>query len=386
MIDTFDFDKPLKQTQQVAEELLALLSNSIAEESINSNENYSSDHSSDHESDGVHRHLSHLRLAKARRAYQKAKHSVTEDDYEEAIEHCRRGLLHVDLAKKHFNSNKTELSQITAPAPQFAEGSCEESIQALIEAITKIKLVVEYKKINLNRRLQERLLAVVQSLQDAIESYGQPGTSNRKATKLAECGQVWAQYIYGHLNNDELYVQKHQNKTLRSLSSFAWQITTKFSSLTTAPGLNQINQIRSQMHSLESSLESALTAYMKDNTNDLEKFLRLGLIESQALMQYEVRAERSVQVSTEDQPPVNFNLLANESTSLREDLARMATLLKKYHPDASKAQIALEKLRQTLPQMKRALKDEEWQQAARLLDMCESNTALLKTEIAKLDI
>lgn len=31
MIDTFDFDKPLKQTQQVAEELLALLSNSIAE-------------------------------------------------------------------------------------------------------------------------------------------------------------------------------------------------------------------------------------------------------------------------------------------------------------------------------------------------------------------
>ncbi len=382
MIDTFDFDKPLKQTQQVAEELLALLSNSIAEESINSNE----DHSSDHQSDGVHRQLSHLRLAKARRAYQKAKHSVTEDEYEEAIEHCRRGLLHVDLAKKHFNSNKTELSQLTAPAPQFAEGSCEESIQALIEAITKIKLVVEYKKINLNRRLQERLLAVVQSLQDAIESYGQPGTSNRKATKLAECGQVWAQYIYGHLNNDELYVQKHQNKTLRSLSSFAWQITTKFSSLTAAPGLNQINQIRSQMHSLESSLESALTAYMKDNTNDLEKFLRLGLIEAQALMQYEVRAERSVQVSTEDQQPVNFNLLANESTSLREDLARMATLLKKYHPDANKAQSTLEKLRQTLPQMKRALKDEDWQQAAHLLDMCVSNTVLLKTEIAKLDI
>lgn len=381
MIDTFDFDKPLKQTQQVAEELLALLSNSIAEESINSNE----DHSSDHESDGVHRQLSHLRLAKARRAYQKAKHSVTEDDYEEAIEHCRRGLLHVDLAKKHFNSNKTELSQLTAPAPQFAEGSCEESIQALIEAITKIKLVVEYKKINLNRRLQERLLTVVQSLQDAIESYGQPGASNRKATKLAECGQVWAQYIYGHLNNDELYVQKHQNKTLRSLNSFAWQITTKFSSLTAAPGLNQINQIRSQMHSLESSLESALTAYMKDNTNDLEKFLRLGLIESQALMQYEVRAERSGQGNKADQA-ANFNLLANESTSLREDLARMATLLKKYHPDASKAQNALEKLRQTLPQMKRALKDEEWQQAARLLDMCESNTALLKTEIAKLDI
>ncbi len=381
MIDNFDFDKPLKQTQQVAEELLALLSNSIAEESINSNE----DHSSDHESDGVHRQLSHLRLAKARRAYQKAKNSVTEDEYEEAIEHCRRGLLHVDLAKKHFNSSKTELSQLTAPAPQFAEGSCEESIQALIEAITKIKLVVEYKKINLNRRLQERLLAVVQSLQDAIESYGQSGTSNRKATKLAECGQVWAQYIYGHLNNDELYVQKHQNKTLRSLSGFAWQITTKFSSLTAAPGLNQINQIRSQMHSLESSLESALTAYMKDNTNDLEKFLRLGLIEAQALMQYEVRAERSGPGNKADQS-ANFNLLANESTSLREDLARMATLLKKFHPEASKAQTALEKLRQTLPQMKRALKDEEWQQAALLLDMCESNTALLKTEIAKLDI
>lgn len=384
MIETFDFDRPLKQTQQVAEDLLALLSNSIAEESINSNENYSSDHTSDHENDGVHRQLSHLRLAKARRAYQKAKHSVTEDDYEEAIEHCRRGLLHVDLAKKHFNSNKTELSQLTAPAPQFADGSCEESIQALIEAITKIKLVVEYKKINLNRRLQERLLAVVQTLQDAIESYGRPGTSNRKATKLAECGLVWAQYIYGHLNNDELYFQKHQTKTLRSLSSFAWQIATKFSSLTVAPGLNQINQIRSQMHSLESSLESALTAYLKDDTNDLEKFLRLGLIESQALMQYEVRSERSGLENKNDH--ANFNLLANESTSLREDLARMATLLKKYHPDASKAQSTLEKLRQTLPQMKRALKDEEWQQAALLLDMCAINAALLKTEIAKLDI
>ena len=201
MTGSFDFDKPLKQTRKVAEELLALLSNSIAKESINSNENQASEQ----ESSAVHQQLSHLRLAKARRAYQKAKHAVTDDEYEEAIEHSRRGLLHVELARKHFNSTKTELSQLTAPAPQFAEGSCEESIQTLIEAITQIKLVVEYKKIVLNRRLQERLLDVVQSLQDAIESYGQPGASHKGATKLAECGQVWTQFIYGHLNNDELY-------------------------------------------------------------------------------------------------------------------------------------------------------------------------------------
>ncbi len=125
---------------------------------------------------------------------------------------------------------------------------------------------------------------------------------------------------------------------------------------------------------------------MTDNTNDLEKYLRLGQIESQALKQYEVHAESSVQVSTEEQAPLNFNLLATESTSLREDLARMASLLKKHYPDAKKAETALDKLRQTLPQMKRSLKEEEWQQAARLLDMCESNTALLKNEIAKLDI
>ncbi|MBP9091468.1 hypothetical protein KBI23_10595 [bacterium] len=382
MTGSFDFDKPLKQTPKVAEELLALLSNSIAKESINSNENQASEQ----ESSAVHQQLSHLRLAKARRAYQKAKHAVTDDEYEEAIEHSRRGLLHVELARTHFNSTKTELSQLTAPAPQFAEGSCEESIQTLIEAITQIKLVVEYKKIVLNRRLQERLLDVVQSLQDAIESYGQTGASNKGATKLAECGQVWAQFIYGHFNNDELYSQKHPNKALRSLTSFAWQITTNFSSLTSSPKLKQTNQLRAQMHSIEKSLESALDAYMTDNTNDLEKYLRLGQIESQALKQYEVHTESSVQVSTEEQAPLNFNLLATESTSLREDLARMASLLKKHYPDAKKAETALDKLRQTLPQMKRSLKEEEWQQAARLLDMCESNTALLKNEIAKLDI
>ncbi len=382
MTGSFDFDKPLKQTPKVAEELLALLSNSIAKESINSNENQASEQ----ESSAVHQQLSHLRLAKARRAYQKAKHAVTDDEYEEAIEHSRRGLLHVELARKHFNSTKTELSQLTAPAPQFAEGSCEESIQTLIEAITQIKLVVEYKKIVLNRRLQERLLDVVQSLQDAIESYGQPGASHKGATKLAECGQVWAQFIYGHLNNDELYSQKHPNKALRSLTSFAWQITTNFSSLTSSPRLKQTNQLRAQMHSIEKSLESALDAYMTDNTNDLEKYLRLGQIESQALQQYEIQAERNVQIRTDEQAPVNFNLLATESTSLREDLARMASLLKKHYPDAKKAETALDKLRQTLPQMKRSLKEEEWQQAARLLDMCESNTALLKNEIAKLDI
>ncbi|CAN5588431.1 hypothetical protein BH11CYA1_BH11CYA1_46550 [soil metagenome] len=38
MIDNFDFDKPLKQTAAVAEDLLALLSQSIAEESIHSDE------------------------------------------------------------------------------------------------------------------------------------------------------------------------------------------------------------------------------------------------------------------------------------------------------------------------------------------------------------
>lgn len=382
MTGSFDFDKPLKQTRKVAEELLALLSNSIAKESINSNENQASEQ----ESSAVHQQLSHLRLAKARRAYQKAKHAITDDEYEEAIEHSRRGLLHVELARMHFNSTKTELSQLTAPAPQFAEGSCEENIQTLIEAITQIKLVVEYKKIVLNRRLQERLLDVVQSLQDAIESYGQPGTTDKEATKLAESGQVWAQFIYGHLNSDELYPQKHPNKALRSLTSFAWQITTNFSSLTSSPRLKQTNQLRAQMHSLEKSLESALDAYMEDNTNELEKYLRLGLIESHALQQYEVQAERNVQIRAADQEPVNFNLLATESTSLREDLARMASLLKKHHPDTKKAETALEKLRQTLPQMKRCLKAEEWQQAALLLDMCKNNTAVLKSEIAKLDI
>lgn len=382
MIRSFDFDKPLKQTRKVAEELLALLSNSIAQESINSNEN----HANEQESSAVHQQLSHQRLAKARRAYQKAKHAITEDEYEEAIEHSRRGLMHVDLAKKHFNSNKTELSQLTAPAPQFAEGSCEESIQTLIEAITQIKLVAEYKKVVFNRRLQERLLDVVQSLQDAIESYSQPGSSSKRTTKLAEWGQVWAQFIYGHLTNDELYPRTHPSKSLRSLTNFAWQITTKYSSLTASAQLKQRHQVRAQMHSLEKSLESALEAYVEDNTNDLEKHLRLGKIELQALKQYEVNAECSVQVGTDYQTPINFNLLAAESTSLREDLARMASLLNKHHPDATRAEAALEKLRQTLSQLKRALKEEEWPQAALLLDVCKSNSAQLKIEIPKLDI
>ncbi|CAN5203956.1 hypothetical protein BH11CYA1_BH11CYA1_49530 [soil metagenome] len=325
------------------------------------------------------------RLNKARRAYQKAKQSVTLDDYEEAIEHSRRGLLHVELAKRHFNSSKTDLSQLTAPAPNFSEGSCEESIQTLVEAITQIKLVVEYKKITLNRRLKERLLEVVQTLQDAIESYGQ-ADSDKEATKLAECGLVWAQFVYGHLTNDELYSKKHPNKAIRSLNSFAWQITTTFSRLTLSSGLSQINQVRSQMHSLEKGLQSALDAYMKGDSNNLEKFLRLGQIESQALSKYEAHAQSSAQTKKESELSANFNLSASESTSLKEDLARMASLLKKHYPTATKAQQAVEELGETLPKMKRALKEQNWQQAAILLDLCESNADILKSEIAKLDI
>ncbi len=376
-MDLFDYDGKNKNRKkasvQIAEQLLSKLSLSVAECS-----------SIDTSDASVHNELYELRLEKARRAHQKAKSALSSDNYGDSSEHAVRGLLHLDLALNHLHSGKIDLGQMTAPAPAFDGGGSEELISMLTDAICRIKLIVEYKTITLNKALTHRLSQVVQLLQDAIEFYGQceeeGGDADNQARKATECGLVWAQFIYGQLTGDELYPKKSLNKSIRVLNQFAWQSTAGiFSAIST---LHKIKDARLHLSSLEESLHDALNAYLEGNDEELEKFLRLGKIEATSLFKYKEIATKDLDSSIVEQGQVDLS--TSDNPSLRENLVEMTDLLVKHHPDPRSPASTTEQLQVQLSNLKRAVKAEQWPQVEILLSSARFNCQILKNEIGKI--
>ncbi len=379
-MDLFDYDgknkNRKKASAQVAEQLLSKLSISIAEFT-----------SIDATDASVHNELYQQRFDKAKRAHHKAKSALNNDYYEDASEHAVRGLLHLDLALNHLHSGKLDLGQMTAPAPNFDDSS-EELISMLIDAICRIKLIVEYKGITLNQALTHRLSQVVQLLQDAIEQYGRceegkdPNhTSDQTAEKTAECGLVWAQFIYGQLTGDELYPKKSLNKSMRALNQFAWQSTAGiFSAI---PSLQKIKEARLHLSSLEESLHDALNAYLEGDSDELDKSLRLGKIEATSLFKYKEFATKDLDNTNSGLQ--NLDLTISENPSLRENLVEMADLLVKNHPDSRTATSTTEQLQVQLSNLKRSIKAEKWSEIEVLLSSARFNCQILKNEIAKIE-
>ncbi len=378
-MNLFDYDGKNKNRKkasvQVAEQLLSKLSISIAEFT-----------SIDATDASVHNELFQQRFDKAKRAYHKAKTALNNDYYDEASEHAVRGLLHLDLALNHLHSGKVDLGQMTAPAPDFDDSS-EELISMLTDAICRIKLIVEYKGITLNKALTHRLSQVVQLLQDAIEQYGRSEEDNEShgqaqmAEKTAECGLVWAQFIYGQLTGDELYPKKSLSKSMRALNQFAWQSTAGiFSAI---PSLQQIKEARAHLSSLEDSLHDALNAYLEGDNEELDKSLRLGKIEATSLFKYKEFATKDLDNSNSSLQNMDFSI--SENPSLRENLVEMADLLAKHHPDSRTAAATTEQLQVQLSNLKRSIKAEKWQEVEVLLSSARFNCQILKNEIAKIE-
>lgn len=375
-MDLFDYDGKIKKrgSAQVAEQLLSKLSMSM--------DQYTGLDASD---GSVHNELYLHRFEKAKRAQQKAKIALAGDFYEEAAEHAVRGLLHLDIAAIHLQSGKIDLAQLTAPAPAFVPSSAEETIEMLIDGICRIKLIVEYKSIVLNKSLKQRLAQVVQLLQDAIEAYAEGKShgavdANQGAQKAAECGLVWAQFIYGQLTGDELYPKKTLTKSMRLLNQFAWQSTAGlFSAI---PSLQKIKEARSHLISLEDSLNEALGAYLDGDSAQLEKYLRLGKIEANSLLKYKEVAGKT---SSANSSASEFDLSQDQHSSLRQDLDETGDLLAKQLSDPRTAIITIEHLQTQLTALKRSIKAENWPEVETSLSSARFNCQILQAEIAKLE-
>ena len=221
-----------------------------------------------------------LRLGKANRAYAKAVNAMAADEPLLSIDHAERGLLHLQIASIHAHTEVVPLSPNQTNAPSYPSGGCEEAIQLLGDAICRIKLLAEYKNIELSKDLRGRLSTVVQNLQDAIENYGRE--DQRMAFDTAVGGLVWCQYIYARLAGDALYPAKQQGKPIRGLYKLAQDAgLAAFDPLS-----RQTKDGRQKINALEDVLQSALNAYFDNGIDEMEKFVRLGEIEATSLTRF----------------------------------------------------------------------------------------------------
>jgi hypothetical protein len=316
-----------------------------------------------------------MRVDKAKRAFAKAMHAMANNESSACIDHAERGLFHLQIASIHGHTEVGQLSASEAGAQSFASGGCEESIVQLADAIFRIKLLAEYKNIDPSKDLRRRLSNVVQNLQDAIENYGRG--EDTLAFDLAAIGLVWCQYIYARLSGDALCPQKQQAKPLRGL----YKLALDAGSAAIDPVSRQTKDGRKKITSLEEYLQSALNAYFEEDQVEMDKFVRLGGIETTSLIRYVARVKTKELVSAmqadklvETKPNQSFKQISSE---IRE-------LIDRHHPEPDQALLALEALHFDVSALRRAMRDEDWQDAQRLIGACRYENDILSREISKM--
>lgn len=323
--------------------------------------------------------LSTSRVDKSRRAQVKALNALQNNDFKEAIDHARRGLLHLELARSHSYTSREDLHQPSMPAPVFDPGSAEQAIQTLSEAICNIKLLAEYRKISLNKSLAARLAEAVEELQEAIETYAQGGRQIKSAQILSECGLVWCQFIYGQLNGDQLVLPESKNKSLRALLQFSRKVSIEV--FNAVPFLVRVKNARHHVRAIEHNLALALNAYLDEDDDEVDKFIRLGSIEAAALIRYKAQSD-----IVDDNEKTNFNLDSLETSTLSENLTETAGHLGKYQPLPQRALRLFEKMQTDLVSLKKLMKAREWPQAEILVKACQVDAGEIEEAIRKLDI
>ncbi len=316
-----------------------------------------------------------LRLEKAKRAYSKAIKSMADDDPKACTEQAERGLLHLQIASVHGHCQIAQLSASEAGAQLFASGGCEESIQQLGDAICRIKLLAEYKSVELSKELRGRLSGVVQNLQDAIESYG--NGDFRSAFDTALGGIVWCQYIYARLGGDALFPPKQQTKSIRTLFKLAWDLGL----VAADPVSRQTRDGRKKVNALEDFLQAALGGYFEDNIIAMEKFVRLSGIEATSLVRHVARTKTKDLVSQMQSASLGEK---SPKQSAKQIISEIRELIDRHHPHPDRSLVALEGLQFNITVLRRAMRAENWKEAKRYIDLCRFETESLTKEASRL--
>jgi hypothetical protein len=319
---------------------------------------------------GGDRLLYGVRLDKARRALSKAKAALAQDDFALCTATLNRGLLHLAMAQLHR-------SDIPAKALgalneyKFAPGSCEEAIYELIEAICKIKVLIEYKKLKPSRHLRTKLAALVLSLQENIENYAGDTEALHHADILIDCqaSLYWSQFLYARLSGELLLPEKTKSSAaLKELH----QLSFKAGKVSFIGAKQSASATKEQRRTLEKFMEAALKAYSDEDDSDFNKFARLATIEGEALQKYlESHPEQ------EQSDPIKV-------TTLKEALLDLENLISTYYPDDEILQNRLSDLKQHYSELKKLVRQGSWSEALEALKRCRSSNLDFQTKISKI--
>ena len=151
---------------------------------------------------------------------------------------------------------------------------------------------------------------------------------------------------------------------------------------------------RDKVANLEHFLASSIDAYLDNDQGEMEKFARLGSIEAAALVTYADRKNEAK--SSEEIMPGSAttddgaSLLADGGSevgskgSFKRITEAVSDLIERHHIKPHKAAIALRELQSTSLSLRRAMRNESWQEASRLLEICRAECAILRREIGKM--
>lgn len=319
---------------------------------------------------GGDRLLYAVRLDKARRALSKAKAALAQDDFSLCTATLNRGLLHLAMAQLHRSDIPARtLGALTAY--RFAPGSCEEAIYELIEAICKIKVLIEYKKLKPSRHVRTKLAALVLSLQENIEKYAADAGALHHADILIDCqaSLYWSQFLYARLSGELLLPEKTKSSAaLKELH----QLSFKAGKVSFSGAKNSASATKEQRRTLEKFMEATLKAYSDEDDSDFNKFARLAAIEAEALQKYlESHSEQ------EQSDP-------DKGTTLKEALLDLENLISTYYPDDESLQNRLSDLKQHYSELKKLVRQGSWSEAMETLKRCRSSNLDFQTKISKI--
>jgi hypothetical protein len=333
------------------------------------------------------------RLGRAKRAYERGLEAIALDDVELCLTRSESGLLQLELGLRHLRTLKGPLAAAAMDLPLFEGGGCEEQITKLGDAIGRIKQFVEYKGLVPAKSLKERLAIVVQSFQDAIENYAR--ADHATAYDIATIGLIWSQYIYARLSADTLLAPAQQLRRLRPLYQFAHSAGQAGSE----PVCARSDEGQVKITNLEKFLQSSIVAYFDNDIIAMDKFIQLGEIEAGALLKYAARAAGSFKedesADNHSGPAALESALAAataddgmesgpEKGSLKRLTAAIRRLIERHHPKPHKALVALRELQSNSVLLRRAMRQESWQEANRLLDLCQAEKQILLRETEKM--
>lgn len=341
------------------------------------------------EIDNLYTTLARWRTERARKAYDKAQAAMQMDDWEEAHEHCRRGLLHLELARLH------SLTESPAdPTPDTTFDTTEESILRLTENLSQFKLVIEYQNQKLDDRTKSKLTGIVQALQDAVENFAR---GEDDAFYVAEQAILDLTFLASQVVPAESpaipQTPAEKGKDYANfqafLSTMGWAINQARSqthSQTQARGSSQTKKDTATSEArIEELVQKAIDAHIVEDIAQRDNLVNLARSEAAILEKISTKGTRQKEVAkaaSENPIPETDHGLSQ----VEEKTALLRELILPNCPDKAFANTEISALVSSYKKLKAAVENENWAVARATANILENRRREFKTYLKENDL